>query len=157
MAYEIVEVGPTEVANVLGLEEGHFADVKAVEISPASLTKSLSAYSNADGGELYVGIDEDKATGALTWRGFSKAEDANGHIQAFESTFPLDQFFEYSFLRDPTNPGAGAGATRRHPEDARYPSCVERGRVRAPWGSEPPGEGSRGAQAAGVREGAPEL
>ena len=107
MAYEIVEVGPTEVANVLGLEEGHFADVKAVEISPASLTKSLSAYSNADGGELYVGIDEDKATGALTWRGFSKAEDANGHIQAFESTFPLDQFFEYSFLRDPTNPGAG--------------------------------------------------
>ncbi len=34
-------------------------------------------------------------------------EAANGHMQAFEATFPLDGFVDYQFLRDPENPQSG--------------------------------------------------
>ena len=107
MAISIIDLTPTEVASALTAEEGHFSDVKAIEIAPASLTKTMSAFANTDAGELFVGIDENRKTGARTWRGFSSVEAANGHMQAFEATFPLDGFVDYQFLRDPENPQSG--------------------------------------------------
>lgn len=92
------EVTPDQVAHVLELEEGHFIDLKAIEIQPAKLTRSLSAFANSDGGELYIGVDEDSHTGR-GWRGFFDTEDANGHVQAFEQLFPLGSGVEYEFLR----------------------------------------------------------
>lgn len=92
-------------AVVLGTQEGHFADLKAIEIAPGKLTRSLAAFANADGGELYIGLDEDKNTGARTWRGFADQEAANAHLQVFESLFPLGQDFDYTFLRAEPGPG----------------------------------------------------
>jgi ATP-dependent DNA helicase RecG len=109
MAIETVDIKGSEVATALHIEEGHFADVKAIEIAPAKLTRSLAAFANADGGEIYIGIDERKRGGAKgrTWRGFPDVEAANGIIQAFEATFPLDVDVHYQFLRDADNPAAG--------------------------------------------------
>ena len=84
---------------ILGFEEGHFADLKAMDIKPAKLTKTIAALANADGGELYIGIDEDGASKTRTWRGFDEPEAANGHIQCFEELFPLGNDFEYIFLQ----------------------------------------------------------
>ena len=84
---------------ILEIEEGHFADLKAIDIAPGKLTRSLAAFANADGGELYIGIDEDLASNTRTWRGFARVEDANGHIQPFEALFPLGTDFDYTFLR----------------------------------------------------------
>src|SRR5688500_7842263 len=84
MAIAIVDLTPTEVATALATEEGHFSDVKAIEIAPAKLTKTMSAFANADAGELLVGIDENRKTATRTWRGFESVEAANGHVQAFE-------------------------------------------------------------------------
>lgn len=107
MALEVVDVGAQEIAAAVATEEGHFSDVKAIEIAPGSLTKTLAAFANADGGELFIGIDEDKQAGTRAWRGFDTPEAANGHIQAFEQTFPLDQYVDYQFLRDPTGQHPG--------------------------------------------------
>jgi len=38
--------------------EGQFADVKAKEIAPSKLSKTISAFANSDGGDLYIGISE---------------------------------------------------------------------------------------------------
>jgi ATP-dependent DNA helicase RecG len=107
MSIETKELGGHEVEALLAIEEGHFADLKAIEIKPARLTKTLSAFSNAEGGELFIGIDEDRKTGVRTWRGFENVEAANGHLQAFEETFPLGQFAEYEFLRNPDPDAVG--------------------------------------------------
>lgn len=107
MAVDTHELGAHEVEALLTMEEGHFADLKARDIAPARLTKTLSAFSNAEGGELFIGIDEDRKTGARTWRGFENVEAANGHLQAFEKTFPLGQFAEYEFLRSPDPEAVG--------------------------------------------------
>jgi ATP-dependent DNA helicase RecG len=94
-----------EANKVLTLEEGHFTDVKAVEIGPAKLTRTLAAFSNAEGGEIYIGIDEDKQENTRAWRGFVDPEAANGHIQAFEKLFPLGRDYSYDFLRSPLGSG----------------------------------------------------
>ena len=86
-------------AKILAIEEGHFADAKAIEIAPAKLTQTIAAFANADGGEVYVGIAEDKSSGLHVWRGFEDMEAANGHLQIFERLFPLGEGFNYSFLQ----------------------------------------------------------
>lgn len=92
---------------ILTLNENHFNDLKSKDISPASLTKTISAFSNAVGGELYIGIDETENAGALTrvWRGFSDEEEANGHIQIFEKLFPVGDYYSYTFLTHPNSRG----------------------------------------------------
>ncbi len=57
---KIVSVSESEGIKILALAEDHFCDLKAIEIAPAKLTKSISAFSNAEGGELYIGVDENK-------------------------------------------------------------------------------------------------
>lgn len=92
---EIIKITDEEVNKILSKDESHFFDIKSKQIKPASLTKTISAFSNADGGELFVGIEDDK-----TWNGFTSPEEANGHIQIFESLFPLGAGYHYQFFNN---------------------------------------------------------
>ncbi|PAY06609.1 hypothetical protein CK489_27405 [Bradyrhizobium sp. UFLA03-84] len=105
MAIEITSISTAQFADLLDRGEGHFLDFKAKEVSPAKLTKSLSAFANADGGELFIGVLNSGAFAAKRWSGFSDAEAANGHIQAFEQFFPLGTYFKYQFLKCEGLPG----------------------------------------------------
>src|SRR5215468_581909 len=104
-----VKISGHEVGKILELYEGHFADLKCIDIAPARLTKSLSAFSNAEGGELFIGIEEidDEETGKpiRLWRGFANPEEANGFVQAFEEFFPLGEDYSYTFLGADHYPG----------------------------------------------------
>ncbi len=87
---------------ILALPEGHFHDLKSKEIAPAKLTKTISAFANAAGGELYVGVDERTGPAGARirqWRGFTDPEEANGHIQAFEQVSPLGTYVKATFLQ----------------------------------------------------------
>lgn len=100
-AIPVVDINEREVDKLLAVEEGHFLDLKSLRIAPAKLTISISAFANAEGGELFVGVEEDNTTDNRKWLGFNTMEDANGHIQAFEVLFPLGTEFGYEFLRGP--------------------------------------------------------
>lgn len=104
MPVEQFSISLLQAQKIIDTAEGHFADVKAIEIKPAKLTETISAFANADGGELYIGIDE-LSDGGRRWRGFADQEAANGHLQIFEKLFPLGQNFEYSFLASQQYPG----------------------------------------------------
>jgi ATP-dependent DNA helicase RecG len=107
MVIEVSQITALQADKILNQEESHFVDLKSLDISPAKLTKTISAFANASGGEIYIGIDEkNTAEGKKrSWRGFDDQEAANGHIQVFESIFPLGQYYSYSFLRCPVGPG----------------------------------------------------
>ena len=95
-----VEVVTAEEADRIKLaDEGQFCDVKAIDIKPGDLTKTISAFANSDGGDLYVGIDGVGSVKTRSWRGFRNVEAANGHIQCFVTLFPLGQDYQYEFLR----------------------------------------------------------
>lgn len=100
MPIEITDITTEQRDQILKTKEGHFADVKSIDIKPSKLTKTMSAFANADGGELYIGIDEERVNRRKIrkWRGFSDQEAANGHIQAFEQFFPLGHYSIFTFV-----------------------------------------------------------
>ncbi len=107
MAILVTKITEIERDELLKQQEGHFLDFKSTDIQPSGLTKTLSAFANADGGELYVGIDE-ISTGkrkGLNWRGFSDQESANAHIQVIEEFFPLGDYCSCAFISCEGNPG----------------------------------------------------
>jgi len=85
---------------ILALEEGHFHDVKAIEIKPSKLSESVSAFANASGGEIYVGVREQNVGGkkARFWSGFDDIEAANPILQMLNHIAPLADFVSTSFL-----------------------------------------------------------
>lgn len=100
MSIEISQLIPTQLNQILQVEESHFLDLKSIDIPPGKLSKFISGFANADGGELYIGIDENTVEGKKTryWRGFTDQIFANGHLQIFEELFPLGDGYSYVFL-----------------------------------------------------------
>jgi len=100
MSYPVIDVTDKQFNMVLSYKEGHFLDLKSIDITPAKLTKTISAFANADGGELFIGVDEviEGDSKKRVWRGFPDVEAANAHVQVFEEFFPLGQYFSYEFL-----------------------------------------------------------
>lgn len=106
MAIDVFEISADQREALLTLDESHFVDLKAKEIAPAKLSRTIAAFANASGGELYIGIEEtDKTSSVRAWNGFANIEAANGHIQIFEDLFPLGAEFAYSFLECPGSKG----------------------------------------------------
>jgi len=102
---QIVELSTDEATEVLATPEGHFSDVKSKEIAPAKLSRSVSAFANAAGGELLIGIDEDTRTKTRTWNGFDEVEDANPHLALFEEIYPLADGLRMQFYLSPNGSG----------------------------------------------------
>lgn len=101
MSIQVKIISDEQRDRILNLSEGHFYELKSKQIQPRKLSKTVSAFSNADGGELYIGIDEVKEKSIVKhriWKGFKDQEDANGHLQIFTELFPFGNYFIYEFL-----------------------------------------------------------
>jgi len=96
-----ISISSEEVNKLLDMEENHFCDLKSIEISPGKLTKTLSAFCNAEGGELFIGITDNPRL----WRGFKNIEAANAHLQTLDEFFPLGPDFFYEFLANKETEG----------------------------------------------------
>lgn len=94
------ELSDEELTLLLQFRESHFLDFKSGEISPASLTKTISAFCNTSGGEVFIGLEEVETTEgpSLEWSGFPKEEDANAHLDTVEKLSPLGKHYSAEFL-----------------------------------------------------------
>jgi ATP-dependent DNA helicase RecG len=101
MTMQPVKINEQEAEAIRQAEEGQFSDVKSISVKPANLTKTISAFANSDGGDLYIGIEDS----TRAWSGFLSIELANGFLQIFEKLFPLGNDFSYSFIKCDTMPG----------------------------------------------------
>lgn len=122
MGIELVEITGGQRDRLLVLEEGHFVELKGVEVSTKKLGRTVSAFANATGGDLYVGIGETELMGVKirTWHGFRDQEGANGHLQSLEALFPLGAEYSYEFLSCPGSVGVVLHITvQRTPQVAR--------------------------------------
>lgn len=87
-----------EANRLYKLEEDHFHDIKSVRISPSSLQRHLVAFANADGGEIYVGVEDKKIQGERIV-GFKSIESANNHIKVcMEETKPSIDNIDLEFI-----------------------------------------------------------
>ncbi|MFI1729304.1 ATP-binding protein [Streptomyces acidicola] len=140
MSIQKISLAKNQIYKILQLEEGHFADLKSIAISPAKLTKAISAFANADGGELYVGVDEGPNGSNHSWRGFANMEAANGHLQVFEELFPLGGDFLYEFMQCDNQSGLVLHVIIQKTKEIKYASdgkaYVRRGSQSLPVGPE---------------------
>ena len=120
----VADITGRERDRLLTLQEDHFCDLKAVEIAPAKLTRTISALANASGGDLYVGISETEFFGTKDrlWSGFRDPEAANAHIQVLATMFPLGSEYSYEFLRSAGSVGLVLHLTVQKTTDIAYAS-----------------------------------
>lgn len=97
---QTINISNEDVAKILTKDESHFLDFKSRLILPSKLTITLSAFANTDGGEVYVGIENDK-----TWKGFANQEEANSLIQTIENFFPMTEDCYIYFLKNEIEEG----------------------------------------------------
>lgn len=98
--YEVIKVDEEKIKELYKIEENYFNDFKSKDIKPSKLSNTVSAFANASGGDIYLGIREENKTKVKHWEGFEHIEDANAHIQTLVSMAPLDNFLEFTFLQD---------------------------------------------------------
>lgn len=100
MMWEVVELDEASVQQLLSKEEDQFCDFKD-KTSIAKCTKTISAFANSDGGDLYIGI-RDKAESKRIDHLFRDQEEANGCIQAIYDQFSEGAEYLYiEFFRFP--------------------------------------------------------
>src|SRR5262245_45747353 len=86
-----------EALSIARREESHFFDRKALKIDGKKTQKIGVAFANADGGEFYIGIADDKDAPKVEdrWQGAKKLEDLNSHLQVLFALAPsLDMQYE---------------------------------------------------------------
>lgn len=102
MSFQEQMLTDSEIIRIFDIEENHFNDFKAKDISGKKLSKIVSAFANASGGDIYIGIREESDTKIKHWEGFSCVEDANAVIQVLESITNVENFYDLDFLKHPT-------------------------------------------------------
>lgn len=79
-------------------QEDHFLDFKSKLIAPARLQECFVAFANTDGGELYIGIEDEKCKVERV-NGFSKIEDANDILETLlEQTIPAVENLDIEYI-----------------------------------------------------------
>lgn len=78
-------ISKQEAINIIKENESHFLDLKSKDITGKKLQRVVTSFANADGGEVYVGImDEKEQVQEIfnRWNGFENQEQMNQLIQS---------------------------------------------------------------------------
>lgn len=101
MSFEQTTLMEEKIKKLFDLEENYFYDFKSKDILPAKLSKTVSAFANSSGGEIYLGIREERKSKIKHWEGFQYIEDFNSHIAVLEQLSPISNFYDLVFLKHP--------------------------------------------------------
>jgi ATP-dependent DNA helicase RecG len=95
--YTDVKISDEQANMILSKKESFFIDFKSKRLSPASMSKTVSGLANSVGGDIYIGIEENKDQ--FTWDGFESIEDANAHVALLVTLYLLDNYYNVTFFR----------------------------------------------------------
>ncbi len=99
--YPTYNIADEQVIRIMQVKEDYLNDVKAKEIKPSKLSETISAFANAAGGDVYIGISEVERGGKKrVWDGFSNGEEANDIIQSLFSAHPFGNHLKFEFIEN---------------------------------------------------------
>lgn len=99
--YSIEIMTKSSFNQLKSIEEDFFNDIKSKKIKPAKLSETVSAFANASGGDIYIGIEEHTRNKNRKYDGFENCEEANSIIQMLFNLAPLENFYAVTFLKHP--------------------------------------------------------
>lgn len=100
---EVRKIDQDEIKAILDLNEDQFNDIKSKRIAPSKLQETFVAFANADGGDIFVGV-EDKSEPGDRVAGFQEQEEANGILSTLlEETNPSVENLLVEFLETERN------------------------------------------------------
>src|SRR3989339_1045848 len=87
---EIKKISTSDALALCGKAESHFFDKKSKDVGGTKLQKAVVAFANADGGELLIGIADDKESliSKERWQGFESIEKMNYILQVLFDITP---------------------------------------------------------------------
>lgn len=95
--FDIIKTEDPELDAILAKKESYLLDFKSKDIAPSKLQTHFVAFANADGGDLFVGVDERDSK--FSENGFAAPEDANAILaHIFNDTKPLVEGVVATFL-----------------------------------------------------------
>ncbi|WP_330960965.1 ATP-binding protein [Photobacterium sp. 53610] len=97
--YPIYEINREQAEKIINVEENYLNDVKAKEIKPSKLSETVSAFSNAGGGDIYIGISENGTDKQRAWEGFQDVEEANDIAQILFQAHSFGNHLIFEFLK----------------------------------------------------------
>lgn len=103
--HPVYEIDREQAEKIINIEENYLNDVKAKEIKPAKLSETVSAFSNAGGGDIYIGISENGNDKQRAWEGFQDVEEANDITQTIFQAHPFGNHVIFEFLKCADLPG----------------------------------------------------
>ena len=86
--YTNSKLSPDDVAAIIQLQESWIIDKKGKDIKPAKLSKTIAAFANSNGGEIYLGISHTEDKTQYYWDGFLSTEETNPYITLFDDLMP---------------------------------------------------------------------
>lgn len=89
---KISHVSEAEIQALCDQIEDDFYDHKSIDIDGRGLEKIVVAFANADGGTVFIGIDDGKGKQPNKFRGKSSPEDFNSLLQVVFSLDPSVEF-----------------------------------------------------------------
>lgn len=88
LKYDNKTVNENDINELLKLQESWLVEIKGKELQPNKLTRTLSAFANTNGGDIYLGLShKDTDRTAYYWDGFFDEESMNNYITVIENTF----------------------------------------------------------------------
>ena len=104
--YPVYEISNEQANHIVQIEEDFLNDVKSKEIKPAKLSETVSAFANSSGGDIYIGISENKEAAInREWRGFEDVEEANDITHVLFQAHPFGNHLKFEFLKAPNLAG----------------------------------------------------
>jgi ATP-dependent DNA helicase RecG len=100
------KIEAAEVQRILDLEEGPYLDLKDGAIAPSKLSRTISAFANTAGGEVFIGVHESNdLLKTRSWAGFKDIETANAFFQVLEKMNPIGGHYRATFITADGSPG----------------------------------------------------
>ena len=81
-------ISSTDVEKIVALSENWIMDMKGKDIKPAKLSRTVSAFANSNGGEIYLGISHLDDKDQYFWDGYKNEESFNEYATLLENILP---------------------------------------------------------------------
>lgn len=101
ISYAKINISLEEISQILQYEENWLLDKKGPEIKPAKLSRTVSAFANTNGGEIYLGISHTEEKTTYVWDGFSDEESFNEYITVLTEILPTYESYSVDAYQHP--------------------------------------------------------